>query len=64
MGISAQRQPVAVVGVSALFPGSTSAQGFWRDILAGRDLITEVPDKKKPAGPEMPGGAGGYGGDF
>ena len=38
------RGPLAIVGVSALFPGSTSAQGFWRDILAGRDLITEVPE--------------------
>ncbi|MDB5101870.1 MAG: polyketide synthase, partial [Cyanobacteria bacterium RYN_339] len=35
---------IAVVGVSALFPGSTDATGFWRDILAGKDLITEVPE--------------------
>ena len=35
--------PIAVTGVSAIFPGSTDAHGFWRDILAGRDLITEVP---------------------
>ncbi len=37
------RPPIAVVGVSALFPGSRDTAGFWRDILAGRDLITEVP---------------------
>src|SRR5512140_2771726 len=37
-------QPIAVVGVSALFPGSTDATGFWRDILAGTDLIREVPE--------------------
>jgi acyl transferase domain-containing protein len=35
--------PIAVVGVSALFPGSTDARGFWSDILAGRDLVTDVP---------------------
>ncbi|MEW5848464.1 MAG: SDR family oxidoreductase [Myxococcota bacterium] len=35
--------PVAIVGVSALFPGSTDSHGFWTDILAGRDLVTEVP---------------------
>ncbi|MBK7582989.1 MAG: acyltransferase domain-containing protein [Myxococcales bacterium] len=35
--------PLAIVGVSALFPGSTDATGFWRDILAGRDLIRDVP---------------------
>jgi len=35
--------PIAVVGVSALFPGSSDENGFWRDILAGRDLIRDVP---------------------
>ena len=37
------RPPFAVVGVSALFPGSTDTTGFWRDILAGTDLIDDVP---------------------
>ena len=32
--------PIAIVGVSALFPGSTDAQGFFRDILAGRGPTT------------------------
>ena len=36
-------QPIAIVGVSALFPGSLDSRGFWRDILAGKDLIDEVP---------------------
>ncbi len=35
--------PVAVVGISALFPGSIDAPGFWRDIVSGRDLVTDVP---------------------
>ena len=35
--------PLAIVGVSALFPGSSDGTGFWRDILAGRDLISDVP---------------------
>ena len=30
--------PIAIVGIGALFPGSTTAQGFWGDIVAGRDL--------------------------
>ena len=38
-----KHQPIAVVGVAALFPGSIEKDGFWRDILAGRDLITDVP---------------------
>ena len=33
----------AIVGVGALFPGSTTALGYWRDILEGRDRLTEVP---------------------
>ncbi len=38
------RQPaIAVVGVSALFPGSQDATGFWNDILKGRDLLGDVP---------------------
>ncbi len=36
-------EPMAITGVSVLFPGSTDSAGFWRDILAGKDLITEVP---------------------
>ncbi len=37
------RSPIAVVGVSAIFPGSVDATGFWKDILAGTDLIRDVP---------------------
>ena len=37
------RSPIAIVGVSAIFPGSVDATGFWKDILAGRDMIKEVP---------------------
>ncbi len=35
--------PIAIVGVGALMPGSSDVGGFWRDILNGRDLITDVP---------------------
>jgi acyl transferase domain-containing protein/NADP-dependent 3-hydroxy acid dehydrogenase YdfG len=41
---TAKQLPIAIVGVSALFPGSRDAGGFWRDILAGRDLLTDVPE--------------------
>ena len=41
---STPRHPaIAVVGVSALFPGSQDATGFWNDILQGRDLLSDVP---------------------
>jgi polyketide-type polyunsaturated fatty acid synthase PfaA len=35
--------PVAVIGVSALFPGSPEAERFWRNIVEGVDLLSEVP---------------------
>jgi acyl transferase domain-containing protein/acyl carrier protein len=40
---SSTRPPIAVVGVSALFPGSVDTTGYWNDILAGTDRMTEVP---------------------
>jgi acyl transferase domain-containing protein/NADP-dependent 3-hydroxy acid dehydrogenase YdfG len=35
--------PVAVVGISALLPGPGGVDGFWRTVVAGRDMVTEVP---------------------
>ena len=35
--------PIAIVGVSALFPGSLDSTGFWSDIFRGVDLLEEVP---------------------
>ncbi|WP_328708029.1 SDR family NAD(P)-dependent oxidoreductase [Streptomyces mesophilus] len=32
-----------MVGVSSLLPGSTRTDGFWRDVMTGRDLMTDVP---------------------
>ena len=36
--------PIAVVGVSALLPGSTDVDGFWRSVVSGRDLVGDVPE--------------------
>ena len=38
------REPIAVVGVSALMPGSSDASGYWRDVFEGNDRITDVPE--------------------
>ncbi len=35
--------PIAVVGISSFFPGSSDLRGFWHDIVDGNDQITEVP---------------------
>ena len=40
----AKHPPVAVVGVSALFPGSEEAERFWRNIVEGADLFSDVPE--------------------
>src|SRR5262249_55860919 len=39
-----KHEPIAIVGVSALFPGSIEKDGFWKDILAGTDRMTEIPE--------------------
>ncbi|MCC6507086.1 MAG: acyltransferase domain-containing protein, partial [Aquimonas sp.] len=52
---------IAVVGASALFPGSIDGASFWRNILEGRDFMTEVPadhwliDDYYDADPSKPG---------
>lgn len=35
--------PVAVVGLAALMPGARDVTEYWRNIVTGRDLITDVP---------------------
>ncbi|WP_049975880.1 type I polyketide synthase [Azospirillum sp. B506] len=37
------RHPIAIVGIGAMFPGSGTTHGFWRDILTGRDCIGDIP---------------------
>src|SRR5207248_4883130 len=38
------RPPIAVVGISAIAPGSCDAGSFWRNICDGADLISDVPE--------------------
>jgi acyl transferase domain-containing protein/NADP-dependent 3-hydroxy acid dehydrogenase YdfG len=38
--------PIAVVGLAAFMPGSTDVPGFWRNVLTGRDLMTDVPPSR------------------
>ncbi len=44
MSTDFRNEPIAVVGVSAIFPGSVDATGFWRDILEGTDLVRDIPE--------------------
>ena len=41
---SPTQPPLAVVGLSALFPKAANAEEFWSNIRRGVDAITEIPD--------------------
>ncbi|URN05594.1 polyketide synthase [Actinomadura madurae] len=41
--MSDAREPIAIVGAGAVFPGAGSAAELWRNVLAGFDAITDVP---------------------
>ncbi len=36
--------PVAIVGMSVLLPGAADLDAYWRNLLAGTDAISEVPE--------------------
>ena len=40
---AAAPSPIAVVGISCLFPGASSLQEYWANVRDGVDAITEVP---------------------
>ncbi|KJS64700.1 MAG: hypothetical protein JL50_19400 [Peptococcaceae bacterium BICA1-7] len=37
---------VAVIGISGIFPGARNHEEFWDNLLAGKDLITEIPESR------------------
>src|SRR5215470_19498192 len=42
-GTGVRQTPIAVVGLGALMPGSVDLDGFWRNVISGLDLMTDVP---------------------
>ncbi|WP_443056138.1 SDR family NAD(P)-dependent oxidoreductase [Streptomyces sp. NBC_00239] len=41
---------IAIVGMACAYPGAADLAGFWANIVAGRDAVTEVPaDRWDPA---------------
>ncbi|AKT41248.1 type I polyketide synthase [Chondromyces crocatus] len=40
---SAEKEPVAIVGIACRFPGAPSPEAFWRLLRDGVDAITETP---------------------
>jgi len=43
MSLAVQHDGIAVVGIGALLPGAASAGEFWRNVLSGRELMSEIP---------------------
>jgi polyketide synthase PksN len=41
-----QREPVAIIGISGIFPQSPDLETFWDNIVNKRDLITEISDDR------------------
>ena len=41
---SQRSEPLAVVGIGCLFPGSHDQKGYWAGIRDGRDQIEEIPE--------------------
>ena len=37
------QKPIAVVGVGGIFPGALDVRAFWKNILEGADLVTDLP---------------------
>ncbi|MFI0230981.1 ACP S-malonyltransferase [Streptomyces sp. NPDC017086] len=39
-------EPIAVVGMSGLLPGADDLDEFWRNLMAGQDVIRRVPEDR------------------
>ncbi|WP_435862237.1 beta-ketoacyl synthase N-terminal-like domain-containing protein [Streptomyces phaeochromogenes] len=51
--------PVAIVGMAVLLPGAADLDAYWRNLLAGTDAITDVPDGRWDADYYRPDSASG-----
>jgi acyl transferase domain-containing protein/NAD(P)H-dependent flavin oxidoreductase YrpB (nitropropane dioxygenase family)/NAD(P)-dependent dehydrogenase (short-subunit alcohol dehydrogenase family)/acyl carrier protein len=37
---------IAVIGMACIYPGARNIEEYWRNIVLGKDCITEVPDER------------------
>ncbi|MGH3717375.1 MAG: SDR family oxidoreductase [Pseudonocardiaceae bacterium] len=52
---------VAIVGMAGVFPGAEDLAGYWVNVLAGVDAVTEVPPERwDPAVYSKPAACGGF----
>lgn len=46
MSTSTHDAPIAIVGIAGRYPQAADLDAFWRNLVDGRDCITEVPDER------------------
>ncbi|MGP4007875.1 beta-ketoacyl synthase N-terminal-like domain-containing protein [Streptomyces sp. 4N124] len=51
--------PIAIVGMSVLLPGAADLDSYWRNLVAGTDAITDVPEGRWDSDYYRPGSAAG-----
>lgn len=39
----AEKEPIAIIGMSGIFPGSDDMDAYWENLISEKDLITEIP---------------------
>ncbi|GAA2614045.1 SDR family NAD(P)-dependent oxidoreductase [Streptomyces axinellae] len=39
-------EPIAIIGMHGMLPGSSDLGEFWRNLAAGRDMVTEIPAER------------------
>jgi acyl transferase domain-containing protein/NAD(P)H-dependent flavin oxidoreductase YrpB (nitropropane dioxygenase family)/NAD(P)-dependent dehydrogenase (short-subunit alcohol dehydrogenase family) len=39
-------EPIAIIGMACIFPGSRDLEAYWANIVEGRDLVREVPAER------------------
>ncbi|WP_418124492.1 SDR family NAD(P)-dependent oxidoreductase [Chryseobacterium sp. PTM-20240506] len=37
---------IAIIGMECIFPGAKNLEEYWRNIILGKDSVTEVPDER------------------
>lgn len=41
-----QKEPIAIIGLSGVFPQSSNLEEFWENLIGEKDLITEIPKER------------------
>jgi acyl transferase domain-containing protein/NAD(P)H-dependent flavin oxidoreductase YrpB (nitropropane dioxygenase family)/NAD(P)-dependent dehydrogenase (short-subunit alcohol dehydrogenase family) len=58
---SAAVEPIAIVGMACIYPGSPDLETYWANIVEGRDLVREVPAERWNAAQYYQAGEAGAG---